>query len=63
MQRRLRQTKVLYKFFYSGSKETTHKPSKAGAAKNVSSSVDVVDTASFDECFLFNLITGSHCFL
>ena len=38
------------------SKETTHKPSKVAA-------VDVIDTTCFAECFLFYLITGSHCFL
>ena len=59
MQRRLIQTK----FFYSASKETTHKPSKVAAAKNFSSRAHVIDTSCFDECFLFHLITGSRCFL
>ena len=45
-------------FFYSVSKETTHKTSKVAATKNFSSSVYVVDTTCFDECFLFHLITG-----
>ena len=29
---------------------------------NFSSSVHVIDTTCFDECFLFHLITGNHCF-
>ena len=49
-------------FFYSLSKETTHKPLKVAATKNFSSSVHVVDTTCFDECFLSHLITESHCF-
>ena len=46
------QTMVQYKFFYSVSKETSQKPSKVAAAKNVSPSVHVIDTTCFDECFL-----------
>ena len=52
MQGRLIQTMVQYKFFYSVSKETSQKPSKVAAAKNVSPSVYVIDTTCFDECFL-----------
>ena len=48
--------------FHSVSKETTHKPSKVAASKNLSSSVHAIDTTCFDECFLFHLITGSHYF-
>ena len=35
METRLMQTKVHYKFFYSVGTETTHKPSKVAASKNV----------------------------
>ena len=48
---------------HSASKETTHKLSKVAAVENFSSSVDIIDTTCFAECFLFHLITGSHCFL
>ena len=46
MQRKLILTKVHYKFLFSVSKETTHKPSKVKKklAKNFSSSVHVIDT-------------------
>ena len=37
--------------FYSVSKETTHKPSKVAAAKNLSSSVNDIGTNCFDEFF------------
>ena len=63
MQRKLIQTKVHYKFLYSVSKETTYKPSKVAAAKSFSSGVHVINTTCFDECSLFHLITGRHCFL
>ena len=58
MQRRLIQTKLHYKYFYSVSKETTHKHSKLAAAKSFSSNVHVIDTTSCDKCFLFHLIIG-----
>ena len=63
MQRRLIQTKVHYKIFYSISKETTHKPSKVAATENFSSNMYVIVTTCFSECFLFHMITGRHCFL
>ena len=37
--------------FYSVQIETTHKPSKVAAAKNVFSSVYVIDATCLDECF------------
>ena len=49
MQGALMQTKVRYKYFYSVSKETftlSHKPSNVVTAKNVSSSVHVIDNMS-----------------
>ena len=47
LQRRLIQVKVHKKIFHSVSKETTHKPSKVAAAKNVSSCVHVIDSIIF----------------
>ena len=48
MQRRLIQAKVRLKFFYSVSKETTHKPLEVAAAKNFSNNFCVRDIACFD---------------
>ena len=59
MQRKL---KVHYKFFFSVSKETSHKPSKLAAKKNFSCSVHFIDTTCFDEYFWFHLITGAIAF-
>ena len=55
MQRRLIQTKVYYKLFYSIKKETSHKPLKVVAAKKSFPSVYIIDTSCF-ECFLFHVI-------
>ena len=64
MQRRLIQTEVAtLQVFLFCLKNTTHKPSKVAAVKNLSSSVQVIDLSNFDECFLPHLITVSHCFL
>ena len=62
-QRRLIQTKVYYKLFYTIWKETSHKPLKVGAAKKSFPSVYIIDKTCFDECFLFHVITGRHYFL
>ena len=62
MQRKLKQTKVHHTFFYFVGKETTHKPLKVAAVKTLFSSVYVTGTTSFDECFLFYVITGRHHF-
>ena len=62
MQKRLIQTKVSYKLFYSLWKETSHKPLKVAAAKKSFQSVYIIDTTCFDECFLFYMITGSSIF-
>ena len=35
---------------------------KVAAAKTLFSSVYVIGTTCYDECFLFSLITGRHCF-
>ena len=43
-------------------KETAHKPSTVAAATNPLSSVYVIGTAYFDECFLFYVITRRHYF-
>ena len=61
-QRRLMQTKVYYKLFYSVSKEASHKPLKVAAAKKSFPSVFIIDTTCFDECFLFHVITGNSIF-
>ena len=64
MQRRLIQTKVYYQLLlYSVRKETSHKPWKVVVAKKSFPSVYIMDTTCFDECFLFRVITGRHCFL
>ena len=60
MKKRLIQTKLYYKFFYSSRKETSHKPSKVAAAENFFRSLFVVGTAHFNECFLFHKIIGRH---
>ena len=62
MQRRLMQTKVSYKLFYSVSNEASHKPLKVAAAKMSFPSVFIIDTIRFDESFLFNVITGNSIF-
>ena len=51
--RNKKKTKVHYKFIELYLKKKTHKPPKAAAAKNLSSSVYVIDATCFDECFLF----------
>ena len=56
MQRRLVQTKLYYKSFYSTSKETSHKASKVAAVKNPLPSVYVIGTVWFHECVLFCFI-------
>ena len=48
MQRRLIQTKVYYKLFYSVRKEKSHKLLKVATAKNSFSSVYVIDTYCFN---------------
>ena len=58
MQRRLKQTKVYHAFSYFIWKETTHKPLKMAAEKSFFSSVYVIGTTCFDECFVFYMITS-----
>ena len=53
--KRLVETKVHYKFFYSVQIEGTHEPLKVAAAKNFLSGVYVIDATCFDECFLFHV--------
>ena len=53
MQGRRKQKKVYYTFFYFVSRETALKPLKVAAAKALFSSVYVIGTTCFDECFLF----------
>ena len=62
IQKRLEQTKVYHAFSYFVWKETTHKPLKVAAAKTLFSSVYVIGTTCFNECFLFYVITGRHYF-
>ena len=62
MQGRLTETKVYYKLFYSVPKETSHKLLKVAAAKKYFPSVYITDTTCFDECFLFDAITGNIIF-
>ena len=63
MQRRLIQTKVYYKSFYSVWKETPHKLLKVATAKKSLPSVFIIHITYFDECLLFHVITGRHCSL
>ena len=63
MQKRLKQTKVCHAFSYFVSKETTHKPLKVAAAKSLLSSVYIIGTTCFDECFSFYVITKRYYFL
>ena len=62
MQRRLKQTKIYHTFSYFVWKETTHKPLKVAAAKSLFSSVYIIGTTCFDECFSFYVITKRHYF-
>ena len=62
MQKRLKQTKVCHAFSYFVWKETTHKPLKVAAANSLFSSVYVIGTTCFDECFSFYVITKRHYF-
>ena len=48
--------------FYSIRIETTRKPSKEAAAKNVFSSVYVIDATCLDECFLSHVISRRRYF-
>ena len=62
MQKRLKQTNVCHAFSYFVWKETTHKPLKVAVAKSLFSSVYVIGTTCFDECFSFDVITRRHYF-
>ena len=62
MQKRLKQTKVCHAFSYFVWKEATHKPLKVAAANSLFSSVYVIGTTCFDECFSFYVITKRHYF-
>ena len=62
MQKRLELTKAYHSFSYFVWKETIYKPLKVAAAKSLFSSVYVIGTTCFDECFLFYVISGRHYF-
>ena len=62
MQKRLKQTKVCHAFSYFVWKETTHKHLKVAAAIILFSSVYVIGTACFGQCFSFSVITKRHYF-
>ena len=62
MQKRLKHTKVYHALCYFAWKETIHKPLKVAPAKILFSSVCLIGTTCFDECFLFYVTTGSHYF-
>ena len=62
MQKRLKQIKVYHAFCYFTLKETTDKHLKVAAAKTLFSSLCVIGTTCFHECFLFYVITGRHYF-
>ena len=61
--KKTRTNQSILHFFCSLGKERTHKPSKVAAAKTFFSSVYVIDTTCFDECFFFHVITRRHYFL
>ena len=61
--KKTRTDQSIIQFSYSLQKEMSQKPSKVAAAKTYFSSVYVIDTACFDECFFFYLRTARHCFL
>ena len=63
MQRRLIQPKAYYKLFHFIWKETSHKPLKVSPAKKYFLSLSTIDTTCFNECFLFQVITGRHYIL
>ena len=51
MQKTLEPTKAYHSFSYLVWKETIYKPLKVAAAKSLFSSVYVIGTTCFDECF------------
>ena len=53
---------LLHNISYFVWKETFHKPLRVPSIKLLFSSVYVTATTCFDECFLFYLINGRHCF-
>ena len=58
------QSKLATLFFFFFKQEATHETSnEEAAAKNFFSSVHVIGTAWFDECFPLYVITGRHYFL
>ena len=57
MQKRLKQTKVCHTFSYFTWKEITHKPLKVAAAKSLFSSVYIIGTTCFNECFSFYVVS------
>ena len=63
MQKTLEQIKAYHAFSYLAWNETTRKPLKVASAKTLFSSVYVIGTNYFDECFLFYVITGRQYFL
>ena len=62
MQKRLKQTKLYHSFSYFVWRETTRKTLKVAVAKTLFSSVYIIGTSCFDECFLFYVITERHYF-
>ena len=62
MQRKLKQTKEYHMFFQFVWKETTHKPLKVVASKNIFCSMYIIGRTCFDECFLFHVRNGRHYF-
>ena len=62
MEKRLKQTKACHAFSYFVWKVTTHKPLKVAATTSLFSSVYVIGTICFDECFSFYVIHKRHYF-
>ena len=57
MQKRLKQTKLCHGFSDFTWKGTTRKPLKVAAAKSIFSSVYIIGTTCFDECFSFYVVS------
>ena len=57
MQKRFKQTKLCHVFSYFTWKGTTHEPLKVAAAENLFSSVYIIGTTCFNECFSFYVVS------
>ena len=63
IQKKLNQIKACHVLFYVTWKETTHKPLKLAAAKRLFSSVYIIGTTCFNECFSVYVLTKTLLFV